>query len=569
MKKILICMVVSFLANFAIGQLSVTKIPIVLNREYCENCLENKPAFQFNTMPKGILEAGLLNPLALEETESPTPRYRQFIEFGDGYFSNNFSGSFVQRQLASVNDGGNYTPLVITYGIYTPKPPTIISDFTAINRINGDDVIVKQEKIVDPNKIVSVVPSINSAIPSDLMTFAIPFKRKDGSVKNGVLIFLYNNRNAANELFMPHTQNQKISWITNEVGNTTSIVSIRGLGINNTFTAKEISSINPSIQSLIENADQEYSNSIVIDIENITDDLEHNIFISLQTNDARRLDGLDERSNVNIKAIFVPFDKNVSDPNSPRNYYFNESENTFTETLNYSPQAHDPNNTSIKPTCVKTGSQNQKLTFTMNISNEGKADVKTVWLRPRFFNGAMLRLKNIEIVKAIIGGKDRKAALKNGMQNTTIDSAAMPGKHGYFCINFDSLTGVGTSFSYWDTVSGSKVLLKGIPAGQTADNYDSNIVSAEIIFTADIVTVPDNPGSDSLIADVCFDSRIGGMLPIYSTPRPGGVTIATNCTETNSTDDCTSFWCKYWWLILLFLLALIVLLFYLKRNRPH
>lgn len=550
MKKILFLLMGSLYMLVAFGQLQIHLVPAAEPSNNCENCtVPNQPRYQFTTVTDPPLDRTV--PANPTETKDGQLRYRQYIEFGDGYFSNDFKDAFVQRQLAPVTS--NFKPLIITYGIYTPKPPvTIISEYTAAFRTPGDVVPVVQKKIL-PGANVSVVTSINSVIPNDLMTFAIPFKKKD-TMSNGVLIFFYNNKDIAAPVFKTYQTAPTIKWNTYDAGNMINIDALRGVVTNSMFNAVLLPGISSKVTSVIMGAADEFTDALVIDISAIKNSTENNIFLSLLTNDAEALASLGEGVNVMVKSVFVPY-SSTRVPEDARNYVFAPDWGSFTEKLMYYPKSHDPNNTSISPNCVATATKNKRFTFTMHITNEAPGNVRCVWVQPHF-KGANIKLKNIEMIKAFVGGRNINMNLQKGAV------AKMPPVMGQFSINLDSL-GIDSSYVFIDNDPVKQILLEGLPGGIVPETDTGYKVSADIVFTAEVVAIPDDPDSLFLVADVSFDDRATGMLPIFSTPRPGKLSVEKIC---GSPPPPPPFWCKYWWLWVLILLVIIALIFYRRKR---
>ncbi|MES2777148.1 MAG: hypothetical protein V4722_23430 [Bacteroidota bacterium] len=575
MKKIITSISSLLLTQLAFTQVGVSLLSTPTTQFKCVNCPAGAgQLYQFKTTPvlTGAEPDAQWNVLVTEFNDRTTKRFRQYVEFGDGYFSNDFTtGAGLETKLARVVPGGNYKPLVITYALYTPVPPTaLLSEFTSFSRSPGDDAKIVQTKILAPGN-VGIVPSIGTIIPNDLVTFAIPFKRSTSDT-NGVLIFLYNNNDNPINIFKKATLNQTLTFPTDIAGATVTFAAIRGTGTNNGFSARVTGTATTDIsyrirQQLGAEADG-FRDALVIDVSALKDDIEHNIFISLQTNSSRILLSAEAKPTILTKALFVPYSSGQGAPEDNRTYSFAGGKNMAFQNLNLSLSARDPNNTSISPNCVKTGSTNQSFTFNMRVTNEGPGPAHSVWIQPHFRN-TRLRLRNIEMVQAIIGGKKWTGKL---MKQDTIFEKGKLLQPGQLIINLDSL-GVDSAFTFTETDTILPILLAGMRVGTNPDTYQGNDVAAFITFKATVDQLPDQVDSSFLVAEVSFDSP-SGMTPPYSTPQPGRLSIENDCEPTTNvrpgTDPCDSFWCQSWWLILLLLLALLLIIyFYLRRKKRN
>jgi|GEM_PF-6729603 len=534
MKKSLLICLVSFLSASAFCQLNVSTNP------------GNPSSFTFGFKPtEQNGENYTINPDTLSpdfEKLIKQPRYRQYIEFGDGFFSNDFTGDAVTTSLGR---DGNYAPFVLNYRIYVPWPPkaTELEENTSSN-IASTSIENRQggnQQKIPANKSVSIVSSINSVIPGDVMVYAIPFKVPTGA-RSVTIVFSYNEKNK--EIFVPLAN----AGATCKWGGS-AIPAIRvpslSLGERIDTSRREVkANIQIDVKEIavsrgkqrFQKIDESFANSVAITIANVPDNLEHNVFITLQTKSEHDIGTLqlEEGSLINT-AVLASFD-NGTDVNQ--------------QSLPFFLNAHDPNHAEATPICFKKGTT-QNVDFKLSFSNDGRGHANQIMLASIFDTKGAFNYKNIKIKKLVLAGQ----VVNTPLQMTSILDWKTE-QQGLFSISIPQKHTGDSLFFTWKL---QPPLLKGIPLQYPIDNYPGNQNIGYIEFTADVEAPND-------VDSVIFSGRIKfNGETVMETPNRVTINVKDNCDGT-PLPPCDSFWCRWWKWLLLALLILIAALVIIRRR---
>ena len=317
------------------------------------------------------------------------PRASYFLEYGDGTYTTFETSNHTYRVA------GPQTALLTVRGKYDViYPHGKITSFPIVPSATNTSAT---QALLRGGKNINLVSDVKDLIADDMIQVVITFRKT--FLNNGKILFYYNSGLTAFKTIDQYNNNQ----IHPENG-TSNLSAIRSYQVAavpdltnitpalvSTSTSYHLSTLPaPSMFASINNnpPNSTAANVLVFDVSGITDNSEHNIFITLVTNDANIYRS--ELASTSINAFIIPDSMTLSLDDIVNKRYFNlQSDSLEFPVAQADPNSttpnlerpHDPNYIMADKRCTNKCAPNQQpqlYNYRVHFQNDGPAFANTI-----------------------------------------------------------------------------------------------------------------------------------------------------------------------------------------------